>query len=154
MRRTASRRSIFYSMVYPFDSVQSMLEFANGYSYMGIRLSGDKVDEDDFDSLRAWMIRLEREGYVEIQWTDLPEEGHRRIDAMALTTEGHKLLAELRSQSAGAKLKQRIADLAWIVVVSMLTTLATIQVRGWLAPAPAPTAQPQQVTAAEGESNE
>ena len=136
--RTFFRKKLLREDFLGLDSVQGYLELATWYSSnAGIRLFVHKSDGSPPDTMLAEFSRLEKEGYVEVQWEPYGDgdDEEMMLKSICLTTAGHKLLSELQERSAGGRLKRRASDLLWVVVVSMLTTLVTLQVKGCMSPA-------------------
>jgi hypothetical protein len=131
--RTLFRRKLVREDFFGLDSVQGYLEMAAWYSAdSGVRFVVRESDRTRPDSMLSEILRLESEGYVDVQWEPYGDANsdQQMLRRITLTTAGHKLLAELQETSASGKLKKRLSDLVWVIVVSVLTTLLTLQVKG------------------------
>jgi hypothetical protein len=125
-----ARASIIRRDFFGFDSIQGLLELATWYDegkdvHFVFSRKTSKYSHRLLDTLK----QLEREGYVTLQFSDT-EDGHMCLESITLTINGHKLLAELREKSAAGKLKRRLGDLVWVILTSILTTLAVLWVKG------------------------
>lgn len=122
---------------FEFDSVQGLLEAARWCDFSAgvIQLFVDEDSRERPDSLYSEILRLEKDGYLEVEWEPREHDsGKLQLRSMTLTTPGHELLARIQEKSAVGRLKRRVADLIWIVVtaifVSVVTTLVTMQIKG------------------------
>jgi hypothetical protein len=131
--RSFFRKRLIREEFFGLDSVQGYLEMATWYSTDGgVRFVVHDSDRMRPDSMLSEILRLQNEGYVEAQWEPYGDgtSDQMELKAISLSIAGHKLLAELQEKSASGKLKKRFSDLLWVIVVSILTTLLTLQVKG------------------------
>lgn len=135
MKWSLIRRGLIRGNFLGIDSLQGILECATWYAGPGspggsVVFCASRDDAQQPDSLLATICRLEDEGFLQAIWGPEDEGGVIQLESLTLTVAGHKLLAELREKTAAGRLKRRLSDLLWIIVVSILTTLATLQVKG------------------------
>lgn len=99
------------------------------YAGEGVVFCFDLTDAQRPQSIYAHLLRLQKEGYMEVSFE--PNENRNdsvRLVNLALTTSGHKLLAELQEKSFYGKVLQSF----WTIVVSVFTTLITLYLIGRL----------------------
>ena len=118
-----TRKTIIRTNFFGLDSVQGLLEAAEWYGDGHVILSfppGEIVD---------LVNQLAQEGFVVASW-NAASDGVLKLAKLGLTIKGHEQLHMLRQRSGTGRLRKRLADLGWIILTSVLTTLATLQARG------------------------
>jgi hypothetical protein len=129
--RSTFIRGDFFGM----DSLQGLLELASRYEGVDappgyVMFCAVRGEEKHPDSFFSTIVRLQNEGYLQAEWVPSEDNSYLQLHRLTLTIAGHKLLAELKEKSAAGRFKRRLSDLIWVIVVSILTTLVTLQVKG------------------------
>lgn len=127
------RTSIFPSWPFGLDSVQGYLELAAWYAQGDVIFHCNARDETTFHSMYYCLSRLEKEGYLDLDWaprTSSSGEDVLELNQIALTTLGRELLSELQARSRSGKLKANLTTIVWAVATSVATTLATLALTG------------------------
>jgi DNA-binding PadR family transcriptional regulator len=118
-----TRKTLIRTDFFGLDSVQGLLEaaesYGDGHVVLHFRL-GEVVD---------LVNQLVEEGYVTASW-EAGSNGLQKLATLGLTIKGHEHLHVLRQRSRTGRFHKRLADLGWIILASVLTTLVTLQVRG------------------------
>lgn len=124
------RQSILRQNFFGIDSIQGLLELATWYneekeSGFSFSLDDDTSAHGVFNTLK----QLEKEEYINLEFAT-GKEGHVELKTITLTIKGHKLLTELRDKSGAGKIKKRLADLGWVVITSVITTVLVLWIKG------------------------
>lgn len=129
--KTFARKTLLRQDWFGIDSVQGVLELATWYERgKHVTFIMNEEDLEDPKSFYSTLTRMQKEGYVDLSWEPYPDkQGHVRLAGIALTTNGYKLLDELQQKSSWGLLKVRVAQLFWVVVASIATTLITLYFR-------------------------
>lgn len=130
-------RHLYRKSFFPgrYESVQDCLELARWYEGERLQFVFLSDEQADHRSLYNQLNRLKREGYLVLEWGPYESQDDDLADAVflkqiSLTTAGHKLLDELRAKSKAGRWKQRLGDLVWVVVTSIVTTLVVLWLSG------------------------
>lgn len=110
-----------------------LLELASRYDAR--RLFQYVVTADSFDSLISVSSRLEQlkaEDLIRVRYEPYgdPTTGDKVVTSLALTTQGEQLLVELRARDRFQRIIKKAADLAWVTVTAIVTTLLTLWLSG------------------------
>lgn len=124
------RKTLLKTDWFGLDSIQGILYFIDRYSD-GSFLCFDQSTVSDVTGIYFYFQQLEKDGYVVLNL--IPKGNNPNIlilRSAALTINGRKLLDELTAKSKSGSVKKRLIDILWIVVVSMITTLIALWIKG------------------------
>jgi len=126
-----ARKSIFpKDHLSGMDSIQGILELALWYDNGKHILMNFSTGKTEYShSLLTTIRQIEKEGYIITQFSET-QNNLVQLESINLTISGHKLLEELQNNSSSGKLKKRMADLLWIIVTTILTTLVVLWING------------------------
>ncbi|MHC4123901.1 MAG: hypothetical protein ACYSSI_10035 [Planctomycetota bacterium] len=127
---TFARESLIRKDFFGIDSIQGLLELATWYSPDSVQFCCNLSDKNSHDSMYFQLLQLEKEGYLNLEWEPYEEDKTVQLSKISLTTQGRKLLEELKAKSKSGRLKQRLINLFWVVVTSIITTLVVLKIKG------------------------
>ena len=116
-----------------FGSIQDYLEMANSYEDNYFSICCDLEDKNKHNSMLFILSKLEADELNDIDWEDFKaEEGKKylQIKQLSLTVKGLQLLEEIKKNSKFGKLKLRVANMLWVIVTTILTTLIVLKIKG------------------------
>jgi DNA-binding PadR family transcriptional regulator len=123
--------------LFGLNSVQGILEMGGWYAEGHVILHFDPAANPGARQIVETLEQLQQEGYIKAELTPMPNEPTvMRLQKIALTVKGHEHLRTLRDRSTGSRFRTRATEIAWIIVASILTTLATLQVKGCIGAGP------------------
>lgn len=122
----------FFGDAFGLDSIQGILELVSRENDVPFACCPKPQGPDDVLSNEMYrrFKMLENEGFIKVDWEENPEDNQVIMRGYELTIKGHLLLDELQNKSSYGRLRQHLADLIWIVITSIATTLVVIKFKG------------------------
>jgi len=107
------------------DSVEGLLELGESYNVRGMRVSWDPDGTDYAREVVRLLKQVEDEGFIKATLHKHIYEGRElvQLTALSLTVKGHEHLRLLRERAGFHRVKKRLADIAWVVATSAVTTV-------------------------------
>lgn len=131
IRQALYRDKLTPRTAFGLDTIQGLLEMADWYGPdHSFNLCQSEEDMKHPESLYTQLADLQRSGHLTVEWdrqTRSSGEALFVLKRVDLTLQGHLLLDDLKKRSKAGQLKSRFADLIWVIVTAILTTIITVR---------------------------
>lgn len=131
------RKHLIPRVIDPFrtgtDSVQGLLEYPDRETAFPTCICYSSAPGEYSHRLWRRIEALVEDGYAKITYHDETmgnKAPYHFIDSAELTIKGAILLDDLQAKSARGRVRSRMSDLIWVVVTTIVTTLATLKLTG------------------------
>ena len=115
------------------DSIQGYLEMAHWYHKGYVTLVDYVKNTSEHGSMIFILNQLKKDDLINLELTKYKNDDGEdllELKQISLTIAGHKLLEELRKKSKRGQIKQRIKNLFWTVITTIITTLLVLKMKG------------------------